>query len=200
MTTQPPTETAQLFARCLAGDSLAETQLFERYVVRLTMLARSRLSQRLASRVDPEDIVLSAYRSFFLAARENRFDLRHSGDLWRLLVKITLAKVCDQSERHQAQRRDVAREQTAPDDLETRQPWLVALSRDPSPAEVAQAIETMEQLLAALPPVAGQIVQLRLQGYRQDEIAGELGCAERTVRRWLERAGEWLTAAKAGDA
>ena len=199
MATQPLTETAQLFARCLAGDSLAETQLFERYVVRLTMLARSRLSQRLASRVDPEDIVLSAYRSFFLAARENRFDLRHSGDLWRLLVKITLAKVCDQAERHQAQRRDVAREQRANDDSENSQPWLVALSRDPSPEEVSQAIEMMEQLLAALPPLAGQIVQLRLQGYRQDEIAEQLDCAERTVRRWLERAGEWLTSAQAGE-
>src|SRR6187549_2626521 len=111
MSAGTPHESAQLLDRCVAGDSVAEAQLFERYVVRLTLLARSRLSQRLASRVDPEDIVLSAYRSFFLAARQQRFDLRHSGDLWRLLVKITLAKVVDQAEFHQAQRRTVDREQ-----------------------------------------------------------------------------------------
>jgi len=199
MTAPAPTETAHLPARCVAGDSLAETALFERYVVRLTMLARARLSQRLASRVDPEDIVLSAYRSFFLAARENRFDLRHSGDLWRLLVTITLAKVCDQAEHHQAEKRNVSREQATSDAAENSAPWLVALARDPAPAEVAMAIETLEQLLAALPPLGGQIVQLRLQGYRQDEIAAQLECAERTVRRWLERTGELLTQAKANE-
>jgi RNA polymerase sigma factor (sigma-70 family) len=195
MTADLQFESAQLLARCVAGDSLAEAALFERYVVRLTLLARSRLSQRLASRVDPEDIVLSAYRSFFLAARQQRFDLRHSGDLWRLLVKITLAKVVDQAEFHRAQRRTVEREQPQ---VSSEQPddWLTVLARDPSPAEVAQAIEELERLLAALPPLGGQVVQLRLQGYRQDEIAEQLHCAERTVRRWLERAGEMLTRAE----
>jgi len=175
------------------GDSLAEEQLFDRYVVRLTLLARSRLSRRLASRVDPEDIVLSAYRSFFLAVRQHRFELHRSGDLWRLLVQITLAKVCDQAERHQTQRRDIRRETSG-------SAWFAAIDRDPSPAEVAQAVEELERLLAALPERGSQIVQLRLQGYRQDEIAEQVGCAERTVRRWLERAGEILRSAAArGD-
>lgn len=190
MTAHLPTESAQLLARCAAGDSLAEAALFERYVVRLTLLARARLSRQLAARVDPEDIVLSAYRSFFLAAREQRFELRHSGELWRLLVKITLAKVCDQAEHHAAQRRSVKREQAPVADASGA--WLEAIARDPSPAEVAQAIEQLERLLAALPELGGQIVQLRLQGLRQDEIAAQLDCAERTVRRWLERAGQIL--------
>lgn len=185
-----PTESAHLLARCAAGDSLAEEALFERYLVRLTLLARARLSRQLAARVDPEDIVLSAYRSFFLAAREQRFELRYSGDLWRLLVKITLRKVCDQAEHHAAQRRSVKREQVPESAAPTA--WLEAIARDPAPAEVAQAIEELERLLAALPQLGGKIVQLRLQGFRQDEIAEQLGCAERTVRRWLERAGEVL--------
>ncbi len=192
--TDLPFDSAQMLARCTAGESLAEEQLFERYVVRLTLLARSRLSQRLASRVEPEDIVLSAYRSFFLAARQHRFELRHSGDLWRLLVKITLAKVVDQVEFHRAHRRTVDREQRIDASQDTGdQNWLAVLARDPSPGEVAQAIEELECLLAALPPLGAQVVQLRLQGFRQDEIAKQLNCAERTVRRWLERAGELLT-------
>jgi RNA polymerase sigma factor (sigma-70 family) len=194
MAAEIPTESAHLLQRCAAGDSLAEEELFERYVVRLTLLARSRLSQRLASRVDPEDIVMSAYRSFFLAAREHRFELRRSGDLWRLLVKITLAKLYDQAEHHQAQRRDVQRELPTSDKEGIRPPWLTVVSRDPTPSEVAQSIEELERLLAALPPLGAQVVQLRLQGHRQDEIAARLGCAERTVRRWLERAAELLRA------
>ena len=30
-----------------------------------------------------------------------------------------------------------------------------------------------------------QILQLRLSGLTQDEIAQEVGCTERTVRRWI---------------
>lgn len=188
-----PTESAQLLTRCAAGDSVAEAALFERYVVRLTLLARARLSRRLAVRVDPEDIVLSAYRSFFLAAREQRFELRYSGDLWRLLVKITLRKVADQAERHTAQRRDMSRDEAGEAN------WRAVIARDPSAAEVAQAIELLEQLLAALPPLGVRVVQLRLQGYRQDEIAAELHCAERTVRRWLERAGQRLNSSESAE-
>ena len=196
MTTSQPTESAHLLARCEAGDVRAEAALFERFVVRLTLLARARLSRRLATRVDPEDIVLSAYRSFFLAAREHRFELRHSGDLWRLLVKITLAKLADQAEHHAAQKRSMLREQVSVSEDAHDSDWLTAIARDPSPAEVAQAIEELERLLAALPPLGVQVVQLRLQGYRQDEIAKELSCAERTVRRWLERAGQLLNSSE----
>ncbi|QDU28091.1 RNA polymerase sigma factor [Anatilimnocola aggregata] len=187
-----PFESAHLLKRCEAGDSSAEQALFKRYVARLTLLARSRLSRRLASRVDPEDVVLSAYRSFFVAARHQHFDLQRSGDLWRLLVQITLAKVYDQAERHHAQRRDVRREVPAEDGTTASAGWLPAIARDPSPAEVAQAIDELERLLAALPEIGGQILQLRLQGYRQDEIAEQVGCSERTVRRWMERAGSLL--------
>jgi RNA polymerase sigma factor (sigma-70 family) len=193
MNVPSPQESAQLLARCAAGDSLAEAQLFERYVVRLTMLARARLSHRLAARVDPEDIVLSAYRSFFFAARDNRFVLEQSGDLWRLLVKITLAKLYDRAAEHQAARRDVKREVNAPPTDEAGD-WLAAISRDPSPAEVALAVDELEHLLSSLPALARQVVELRLQGYQQDEIAKQLGCAERTVRRWLTRAREVLQA------
>ena len=58
-----------LLERFRGGDDLAAAEIFNRYFGRLTALARSRLSPRLARRTDPEDIVLSVYRSFFVAAR-----------------------------------------------------------------------------------------------------------------------------------
>jgi DNA-directed RNA polymerase specialized sigma24 family protein len=83
-----------------AGDGAAAEALFERYAERLTRLARSRLAINLASRVDPEDIVQSAYRSFFVAAREGRFHAERGGDLWRLLVEVTLHKLYRQAAHH----------------------------------------------------------------------------------------------------
>jgi hypothetical protein len=50
----------QLLARFQAGDESAAEEMFRRYVGRLTVFARARLAPRLAKRVDPEDVVLSA--------------------------------------------------------------------------------------------------------------------------------------------
>src|SRR5205814_774469 len=80
------TPSAELVARCRRQDEAAAEELFRRYAGRLTALARARLSRALAARVGPEDVVQSAYRSFFLLARGGDVLLRESGDLWRLLV------------------------------------------------------------------------------------------------------------------
>ncbi len=104
--------TAEIVDRYRAGDENAAEELFRRYVFRLTLLARSRLSSKLAARTDASDIVLSAYRSFFVGAREGRFTLRRSGDLWRLLVSITLHKLHRQVRKHTAEMRSTAVEKS----------------------------------------------------------------------------------------
>src|SRR5262249_27654834 len=101
----------KLVARWQAGDQQAAAELFHRYAVRLIALASSRLSSRLATRVDPEDLVQSAYRSFFSGAREGQYELQQSGDLWRLLLVITLRKLHDQVRRHTRAKRDVDAQQ-----------------------------------------------------------------------------------------
>src|SRR4051812_25947148 len=107
---------AELLARYRQHDAAAAEALFERYVERLTRLARGRLSRRLAVRVDPEDVVLSAYRSFFLLARQGNVVLGEQGDLWRLLVRITLRKVYHNARRHRADCRSMDREQPWPEE------------------------------------------------------------------------------------
>src|SRR5437762_1253949 len=94
-----------LLERFRDGDDRAAEAMFSRYFERLTLLARSRLSPRLARRTDPEDIVLSAYRSFFVGARAGRFALSRGGDLWRLLASITKHKLLRQARHHRADRR-----------------------------------------------------------------------------------------------
>src|SRR5262249_18694472 len=103
MSDVPSTELLERYRR---HDAAAAEELFRRYAERLVRLARSRLSRKLATRVDAEDVVLSAYRSFFLLALEE-VPLQQSGDLWRLLVRITLRKVYRNARRHQADCRSV---------------------------------------------------------------------------------------------
>ena len=177
----------EIVARLALGDSAAEQAVFDRYLKRLTMLARGRLSRKLAARLDAEDVVMSAYRSFFVGARLGRYQLTHGGDLWRLLVEITLHKLYRQTAHHSAQRRSVGRESHV---AESQELGALAFSRAPTPEEVAAASEQLENVLLQLPQLGRRVLELRLQGERLDEIATALNCSERTVRRMLKQARE----------
>ena len=65
----------------LTGDEDAARQLFDRYAEQLVALARRRISQRLASRIDPEDIVQSVFRTFFHRAKQGQFHLEEPDDV-----------------------------------------------------------------------------------------------------------------------
>jgi RNA polymerase sigma factor (sigma-70 family) len=182
----------RLLAQWRNGSQQAAEELFRRYVDRLMALARGRLSEQLARRIDPEDVVQSAYRSFFVGAREGRFAVERGGDLWRLLVAITLHKLKDQVDRHTADKRSVAAEQALGNQqgLPGIQPQL--LSREPSPLEALSLWDEVEQMLRQLDPMARQLLEMRLQGYNLEEIAAALRCSERTVIRVLKRIKQQL--------
>ena len=173
-----PESSALLVARWREGDQQAAATLWRRYAVRLIALVRRRLSGRLAAAVDPEDVVQSAYGRFFTGARADRYVLRRSGDLWRLLVAIALHRLSHQIKRRNAGKRSLAREH--------EEKGALLLSREPSPAEAAALADELEQQLRGLTPAQRLIVELRLEGYQMAEIAERTRHHERTVRRVLK--------------
>lgn len=179
---------AELLRRCRSGDNAAAEAIYQRYAERLLALARSRLSPKLARRVDADDVVQSTYRSFFVRAREGQFTVDEDGDLWRLLATITLHKLGRQAKRHRAARRSLDRE--APDADGVLLAELAA--REPSPADVVAAAEELHWLMSQLDSTHRQAVQLRLQGLTIGEVAAAIGRSERTVRRWLAEAKQLL--------
>ena len=190
-------ETAQLVTEWRAGSQQAATALVQRYMARLTALARSRLPTPFAHRIDPEDVVQSVYRTFFAGAREGRFELHRGGDLWRLLVAITVHKVHNQIKWNAAGKRAVTCEQTYGDEasLDGLQPHQLA--SDPSPLDVIVLLDEVEQLMRQLAPPERRMIELRLQGYTLDEIAADTSCCQRTVRRVLERVKQHLEQGRA---
>ncbi len=183
-------ESVEVLAKLRAGDEAAAEQVFERYMARLTALARTRLSPRIASRVDPEDIVLSAWRSFFVGARCGRFTLRRSGELWQLLVAITMHKLYRQVRRHTAQKRAV--EMTSQADLAAVEERLAEI-RSPAPEEVVAVSEEVESLMSQLTPFGRRVLELRLQSEPMSSIAADTCRTERTVRRELAKIRELLS-------
>lgn len=184
-----------LLERYRGGDDRAADELFARYFARLVALARSRLAARLAGRTDPEDIVLSVYRSFFVGARAGRYTLSRGGDLWRLLAATTRHKLLRQVRYQTADRRSVAVE--VPFD---RIDEGLLPGRSPIPeAELAvELLDELERVLARLDPFGRRVLELRLQGHQLGEIAEVTGRAERSVRRSLARVRE-LLAGRLGD-
>ncbi len=183
---------ADLVARWRAGDQQAAAELFHRYANRLVGLARNHLSRRVGQRFDPEDIVQSVFRSFFADAQAGRYDIQRGGDLWRLLVTITLGKTRNQAKHSRRAKRSVEREQGfgSEDSLLGLQPDVLA--RAPTPLHAAALVDELEQLMARLTPPDRRIVELRLQGYKLAEIAGLVERSQRTVCRVLEEVKQEL--------
>src|SRR5262249_52267832 len=134
----------------------------------------------------------SAYRSFFAGARDGRYDLERWGDLWRLLVTITLHKLHHQYKRNTADRRSVNRETNSDAAEHTGGIPPDLLTREPSPVEAIALAEELEQLMRRLEPLHRRMLELALQGYGVEEIAADTQRSERTVRRVLERVKQEL--------
>ena len=177
----------RLMARLRGGEDAAAREVFERFAARLVTMARGRFNRLLARKVDPEDVVQSAFKSFFVRHRAGRLDVGGWDGLWNLLALIALRKCADRAEYFLADRRDAAREATDPAGGDGPDPWLVALDREPRPEEAVILAETVEHMFRDLSAHERPILELSLQGYTAPEISVRLGRAERSVRRLRER-------------
>lgn len=176
-------DSVDLLARCANDLDSAANVICARYAGRLLGFVRSRLSGKLAARIDAEDVLQSAWGSFFRRASGGEFQLERSGDLWRLLIQITAHKLFRKVSYHQANKRGIEHE-------ERLQDAQSLMSCEPSPEIAATLVDQVEWLIRKLPPLGRQVLELRLLGQRLEEIAAELSCSERTVRRQLDYARE----------
>src|SRR5436190_4334802 len=143
---------------------------FAAYTARLAALVQSRLAPRYRSRLDADDVVASAWRSFLVGVREARWDLE-TPDLWPLLAMLVTRKLDKQIRRN----RDADR--AIPLD-----PPNVSLDA-PTVDEAAAATEALERALDALDPLDREVVLLRLRGDSTAEIVAVTGASERSISR-----------------
>ncbi|MGE3806398.1 MAG: RNA polymerase sigma factor, partial [Gemmataceae bacterium] len=176
-----------------AGQQDAAAELFDRYASRLIALAQRQLSAKLNARVDAGDLVQSAYTTFFLGARDGQFALERSGDLWHLLVAITLHKVQNQLQYHTAAKRSIHREESLPAAGAAVTPETL-LAREPSPEEATLLVATLDEVLAPLKPAQRAVIELKLQGYSLVEIVEATRLSTSTVRRVLQGVKDQLEA------
>jgi DNA-directed RNA polymerase specialized sigma24 family protein len=176
--------------RC--GDEEAAQQLWRRYFESLVRLARPRLRSQARVVADEEDVVLSAFDSFYAGMARGRYpDLADRDDLWRLLVTITARKASDRNRWESRQKRGgghVRHESALVADGEPEADELsLIVGSEPTPEFAAMVAEEYRRLLEVLDDEELQrIATWRLEGYSDVEIAARLGCALRTVARRLK--------------
>ena len=172
---------AEFLTRLQTGDDTAAQELFARFTHQLITLALRNIDAGLRHKVDPEDVVQSAYKSFFVRYGDGKLDAVNWNSLWGLLTLITVRKCAERAAYHRAERRDAARE-VAPPREDADASWMEPFGREPTPFEAAMLSETLEQLLVGLDADDRPVLELSLQGFTTREISEKLGRAERTVR------------------
>ncbi len=176
----------ELVERWRGGDQAAASQLYQRYVERLSGIVSGHLSDRLRARTDADDVLQSACRSFFRRVREGQFQFDEDEDVWKLLVTISLNKLRSQVRRHSAAKRDAAQEVTRRDNSLPDDFHLQKLAKTPSPVEAFIFAEMIESVSDKLGTQHAMLLELRMEGYSQLEIAGKLQTSDRSIRRMLD--------------
>jgi DNA-directed RNA polymerase specialized sigma24 family protein len=184
----------QWIDRLKGGDREVVQCLLERYFKKLVRQTRRWLRDTPRQAADEEDVALKAFNSVCLRAEQGRIPrLFDRNDLWQILVVIAFRKTCNQII-HEARRQPRngrvihASALVAGPDGDERALFADMISREPSPAMVAQSAEECRRLLAELGDATlRQVALWKLEGYTNEQIAPKLGRKRCAVERKLNK-------------
>lgn len=183
-----PDDDLERIAAFKAGSESAARELFDKYCERLMALARRRIGTRMTGRIDPEDVLQSAFRTFFARVRNDEFSFHGEDDLCKLLVRLTVRKALRQVAHHRAAKRNPEREAGHGDDEADLMGQIA--SCNPTPEMEVAVVDEIGRFVARLTVQEREILELRLQGFTPVEVAEKLGTYDRKVRRVLDRLQE----------
>jgi DNA-directed RNA polymerase specialized sigma24 family protein len=172
------------------GDSEAARQLWQRYYPLLVARAHAALGNRSLRTADEEDVVQSAFKSFYRGLQQGRFpDLADHDGLWGLLVVLTARKAARLARAEGAQKRgggQVRAEADLPLGEEDEGALEQVVGQEPTPEFAAQMAEEYRRLLGRLDSdELSSIAVWKMEGHTVEEIAEKLGVAPGTVTRKL---------------
>ncbi len=178
------------------GDQEAARDLWQHYYYRLKdfCLRKLKMHNHLCRDADEEDVALLVFQTVFRRAKKGEFQqLSNRDDLWKLLVKIAGRKAAKEIRREFALKRGEGEVQgesgfDSPALPENEQGIQQLIGPEPTPEFAALMTEECERLVQSLGDETLQrIVELKLEGYTNDEIKDTLDCSLRTVERKLKR-------------
>jgi RNA polymerase sigma-70 factor (ECF subfamily) len=180
----PVEEFQGLMERVREGSEEAAWELVERYGDAVRRAVRRALNARLRPKFDSLDFVQLVWLSFF---RQSEHALRFTqpAELVAFLAKMATNKVgLEVRRRLLTQKYNVNRESPLEQSVAEE---VRVCDRQPAGIDVAIAREQWDRIVSGQPQGYRKIIQLRLQGLTNQEIADRLHIAQSTVRRFLKK-------------
>jgi RNA polymerase sigma-70 factor (ECF subfamily) len=176
----PTDPLADLLEQLRGGDPAAVEKVFRAYEPHLRLVVRRHLPQRLRGKFDSLDVVQSVWADVLDGFRTAGCRFTDADHLRAFLITITRRRLTDRLRHfHTALEREQRLAEVRPDHL--------GVTGQPRPSEVAQANELWAKLLALCPPAHHEVLRLRREGLRLEEIAARTGLHEGSVRRVLRK-------------
>lgn len=177
-----PSVPYNLLDRAREGDQEAWQVLFEDCYPKIVRAVRKRLSRPMRKIYDSTDIANDVMKS--LAAKFGHFDFSSIDGLRAFLIRAAEQKVVDGYRRGHAKKRDLGRDRA----LTTGEPggWEPA-DASPTASQVAVASEEKDILLDGRSGVDRTILELKLEGHSNSDVARATGWHLRKIERFLEK-------------
>lgn len=162
-----------------AGDAAAAQRLWDRFFTNLVSLVQTQLRGIPRGPADEEDVALSAFNRFYLAARRGQFPrLEDRDDLWQLLTLLAERKARDHRRREERQKRGGGQVHDEAwlerhNGAAGGENGLAALaSAEPTPEFVALLADECRTLLRCLDNDGLCVVAIaKMEGHTNDEVA-----------------------------
>jgi RNA polymerase sigma-70 factor (ECF subfamily) len=167
------------------GDPAATEQLVSAYEPHLLNVIHRSLPDRIRPQFDSLDVVQSVWVHLLTGLRAGAWHFPDPARLRAFLVKVARRRLISRVRRHAPA---AELQQPAGTDLDA-----LPAPGQPRPSEVAQAGELWDRMLALCPPGHHEVLRLRRQGLRLEEIARRTGLHEGSVRRILRQLARELT-------
>jgi DNA-directed RNA polymerase specialized sigma24 family protein len=174
-------------------DAQAAQRLWERFYPQMVRLAHQKLRQLPRGPADEEDVALSAFNRFCMAAERGQFpNLQDRNDLWKVLALITERKARDYRRRELRLKRgggkicDEAGLACGVKDADDVLGIEAFPSQEPTPEVAALVADELRLFLERLDdPMLREIAVARMEGYSNEELAGKFQYSVSTIERKL---------------
>lgn len=152
----------------------------EEFIPKLLQIARQQISPSLQNKFDEHDAVMSMYGSLIRREREGRFKFADNEELWKLVLVALKRKIYNKVRAEKTVKRSHERVTSF-----DQNDFFEAVSRDPSPEDVVCFGELIEEIESGIDDKTRRILEEKLSGMTNREIAAKMQVSERLIGRKL---------------
>ena len=189
MTSNSGTSSAEfdeLLAKARSGDDLAWSELYRQCYPKLMRVVRRKLDRSpIRSVFDSTDFASDVMKS--LVANVGRLDFESMESLVSFLAQVAEQKVIDEYRKANTLKRDITRQcRLGAEDPQGDGRSMPNRAPDPTASQVALATEAHDRLLHGQQGNERAAIELKEQGYSNNEIAEQTGWNVRKVQRFFQ--------------